>query len=109
MVWDNEADLDLWVTEINSNEEKIWYRNPDSPSGRKLDVDERDGWGPENIRWKWGTAPTGSYKIEVNHYSGPTPANFVVRVLKRGKEIAVYRETINREDIIEVAYLVLSF
>jgi len=76
LTWENEADLDLWVTDPSG--ERIGWSHRGSASGGQLDVDDTDGFGPENIFWPFGGAPRGLYKVEVNHYSGPAPVSFDV-------------------------------
>ena len=56
--WDNEADLDLWVTDPSNNE--IFFDQPSSPTGGTLDRDDIDGFGPENVYWD-EDAPDGNY------------------------------------------------
>lgn len=66
--WDTEADIDLWVTDPFS--EKIWYENETSSSGGVLDVDNTEGFGPENVYWPTNEAPFGTYIVQI-HYFGP--------------------------------------
>lgn len=74
--WDNTADVDLWVTDTSDT--KIYFGNPSSATGGSLDRDDVNGYGPENIFWE--NAPDGSYRVEVNHYSGATGANYIVTI-----------------------------
>ena len=78
LTWDNTADLDLYVTDPTG--ETIYYVNPTSASGGQLDVDDIDGYGPENIFWTAGTVLSGNYSVEVNHFSGASPTNFDIRM-----------------------------
>ena len=82
LTWDNNSDLDLWVTEPNG--EKIWFEDRYSNTGGELDVDDQDGQGPENIFWPYGEAPTGKYKVEVHHYHGSSTANYRVLIQVNG-------------------------
>ncbi|MCM4157342.1 hypothetical protein [Gramella sp. AN32] len=66
--WDTETDIDLWVTDPFS--EKIWYDSPFSSSGGELDVDNVEGYGPENVFWPTNEAPFGTYTVQI-HYYGP--------------------------------------
>ena len=66
--WDTETDIDLWVTDPNS--EKIWFEDPIASSGGQLDVDNTDGYGPENVFWPTNEAPFGTYTVQI-HYYGP--------------------------------------
>ena len=79
LAWDSVTDLDLWVTDTSGT--KIYYRNKSSSTGGELDRDDTDGFGPENIYWS--QAPNGTYKVEVNHYSGrrgTVESNYTVTV-----------------------------
>lgn len=64
--WDTYGtDVDLWVTEPSG--EKVYYGNPRSRAGGELDVDDTDGYGPEN--YTIVTPPSGDYLIQVHYYS----------------------------------------
>ena len=78
LTWNTTADLDLWVTDPAG--EKIYYGNPSSESGGELDVDDPDGFGPENIFWTDGAAPSGQYLVQLDHYSGESPTNYIILV-----------------------------
>lgn len=69
LTWDTTGDLDLHV--IDPSSEEIYYAHPSSASGGILDVDDRDGYGPENIYWPEGGAPTGTYTWFVKYYADP--------------------------------------
>jgi hypothetical protein len=68
--WNNLADVDLHV--VDPYNEEIYYYHMSSASGGALDMDNRYGYGPENIFWPTGRAPTGTYKVYVNFYSTGT-------------------------------------
>ena len=82
LTWDNNSDLDLWVTDPAG--EKIWFDDKYSSTGGELDVDDRNGYGPENIFWPYGQAPSGKYKVEVHHYDGSSIANYRVLIQENG-------------------------
>ena len=65
LAWDSTPDIDLWITDPSGTE--IYFGNKFSPTGGELDLDDRDGFGPENIYWTQD-APDGIYKIEVDYY-----------------------------------------
>lgn len=91
LTWDTETDVDLWLTEPNNN--KIWYINKQSSTGGELDFDNTSGYGPENIFYQ-NTAPSGTYKVEVNYFTGsPTVTNYNV-VVKNGSQITSYDGTL---------------
>jgi hypothetical protein len=84
LTWDNESDMDLWVTEPDG--EIIGWEHPNSDTSGTLDVDDTNGYGPENIFWPYGEAPSGKYKVEVHHFAGSSIANY--RVLIQVNSIA---------------------
>ncbi len=66
--WDNDYDLDLYVTEPGG--EVIFYDNPLSDTGGELDVDANFPCGEnlfsvENVFWEEDEAPTGEYLVSV--------------------------------------------
>jgi hypothetical protein len=83
LIWDNAADLDLWVTDPTG--ERTWYGNPRSLSGGVLDGDDTDGEGPETISWAAGRALDGTYIVQVHHFDGPSPSNYTIRVSHSGR------------------------
>jgi hypothetical protein len=99
--WDADVDLDLHVTEPSGNE--VYFGNPGpSASGGTLDFDDLNGPEPsgrpagepegvENVFWQ-NTAPTGTYVVRVNYFSGSQAANFVVTVSAGGQVL----DTISR-------------
>lgn len=66
--WNTKADLDLYVEDPKGN--IIYWKTPTSSTGGKLDVDDTDGNGPENIYWPKNAAPNGSYKVSIMYYNG---------------------------------------
>ena len=61
------TDVDLHVTDPNA--EECYFGNMITAIGGELDVDDLDGYGPENFRLQPGEAIAGTYQIEVNYYS----------------------------------------
>lgn len=66
LTWDNIADLDLHV--IDPNGEEIYWNDQYSSSNGVLDVDDIDGYGPENIYWPEYEAPSGDYEVYVHMF-----------------------------------------
>jgi len=66
LTWDTSGtDVDFWITD--PNKEKCYYAHRHTASGLALDVDDTDGYGPENI-----TSPSvipGDYTVQVHYYS----------------------------------------
>lgn len=97
LAWDNIADIDLYV--IDPNGEKIYWENQYSSSNGVLDVDDIDGYGPENIYWPENEAPSGYYEVYVEMYPWfesnyiartgnpyyPSSSNYAVLVNASGK------------------------
>ena len=82
LTWNTTSDIDLWVTDPTGF--RIYFAAPNSPSGGFLDVDDTNGFGPENIFWQ-NEAPTGQYLVQVHYFSdngdGATNYNVQVEVL----------------------------
>ncbi len=92
LIWDNDDDLDLWVTDNDGG--TVSYRNHTVPSGGFLDRDDNVGvcgfdaeaGGVENI--VWDPAPAGTYTIRLSNYndcSVGTPANYTIQVFRGGE------------------------
>lgn len=70
--WNTATDQDLWVTDPSNT--KIYYFNKTSSTGGRLDRDDVDGFGPENIFWLTN-APDGTYNVQVNDYDNTSSPN----------------------------------
>jgi uncharacterized protein YfaP (DUF2135 family) len=103
--WDNEADLDLWVSDPSG--ERVWFRNRTAVSGGTLEFDDTNGFGPERIYWPSGEAPPGVYTIQIDHYAGPTAAGWrVLRVVDGQSE--AYSGTIYDDQTVTVGQFVVQ-
>lgn len=66
LTWDtNGTDVDFWITDPNG--EKCYYANSTTESGLELDLDDTNGYGPENITTN--TIIPGDYLVQVHYYS----------------------------------------
>ena len=103
LTWTNNADLDLIV--IDPNGEKIFYNHKNSISGGILDIDNRTGYGPENIYWPPGEAPDGIYKVYVSHYheSSASSSNYILLIDAFGFLPRTDSGSIDRGDLIHIA------
>jgi len=105
LTWNTTADLDLHV--IDPNGERIAYFSPASSSGGMLDVDDVDGFGPENIFWQQQQSPEGTYQVEVNHFAGESPSSFTVLVQALG-QTRQYTGTISGGEFISIVTFMLG-
>jgi hypothetical protein len=100
LIWNGDADLDLWVREPGTNGSggsTIYYQVTSGAQGGVLDRDDNAGCtGPpanygENVAWPAGT-PTGRFEIWVDHFCSPDesedPQAFRLEI-RTGGELAV--------------------
>lgn len=91
LIWDNDDDLDLWVTEPGG--ETVSWHDKVVPSGGFLDRDDNVGQcgvdqeagGVENT--VWDPAPSGTYTVQLSNYNDcqvGTPANYIIEVYVGG-------------------------
>jgi len=67
LYWDTDGtDVDLWVTDPEG--EKCYFANRTTASGLKLDVDDVNGYGPENITGE-SDLPAGDYLVQLHYFS----------------------------------------
>ena len=101
LTWDRSVDLDLHVQRLG--EKKIYFDHKISTSGGRLDVDDRDGYGPENVYWPSGTAPRGGYQPSIhfwsaNGYSGTV--NLVLKIKRSGyADVTLYYSFVSPRDV----------
>lgn len=99
LTWDNTADVDLHV--FDPAGEEVYWSHPYSLSGGKLDVDDIDGYGPENIFWPQNGAIDGSYSVHVHHYSGESPSYYTVLVNAFG-HTRKFQGSVNSEQSVHI-------
>ena len=96
LIWDSRADIDLHVVEPGGAE--IYWEKPHGDKGGELDVDDIDGFGPENIYWVQGEGPPGEYRWFVHYYGGlggvNVPTHWKVR-LKHNGQVTVFTGKLN--------------
>jgi len=105
LTWDTDADVDLYIIEPDGNE--IYFGEDTSSTGGYLDVDDLDGYGPENIFYET-LPPNGTYQVEVNHYSGTTPTNYVVTVSENGQSRSYNGRLLDEDETDEVTTIIVS-
>jgi hypothetical protein len=91
LIWEGLGDLDLHVQEPGGSHIFWPPENRRGEQGGELDVDNREGPGPENVYWVQGQGPYGTYKWYVEYY-GPAPLEryagplrWRVRIKHKGK------------------------
>jgi hypothetical protein len=101
LIWDNEVDMDLHVTEPDSTE--IWFKNRGpTTTGGQLDRDDNvctepnpEPGGVENIFWPNGSAAlVGTYNVSIVEFGvcdQTTAANWILEIRVGGQ--LVRRET----------------
>ncbi|RLD86177.1 MAG: hypothetical protein DRJ07_01440 [Bacteroidetes bacterium] len=100
LTWDNGADLDLHV--VDPNGEEIWWNHKYSATNGTLDIDDVDGYGPENIFWPQLEAPNGTYQVYVHHYpSSPAISKYIVLINAFG-ETKTYSGSISNDQWIHI-------
>ncbi|MFZ4548736.1 MAG: S8 family serine peptidase, partial [Bacteroidales bacterium] len=100
--WKNYNDLDLIVTDPNS--ESVWFKNRRVSSGGQLEIDMNmeypDSKTPiENIYWQKGGAPNGTYNVYLLYFKQHEniTANPYKITVKLGEKLEEYTGTINKE------------
>jgi len=98
LIWDTDADLDLHVIEPGGKE--IYWEEREGNQGGELDVDNTEGFGPENVYWLVesdgpgstkvrGSGPPGAYRWFVVYWGGfggiPKTTKWQVRVKHDGR------------------------
>jgi hypothetical protein len=96
LLWNSVADIDLHVIEPGGKE--IYWNDRKGNQGGELDVDNTDGYGPENIYWlkqnpdgskDLGAGPPGEYRWYVKYYGGnrgvPVATSWKVRIKHEGR------------------------
>src|ERR1035437_9697826 len=91
LLWTSDSDLDLHVIDPAGNE--IYFSNPSSSTGGRLDHDEVPGCGSaaathaENVFWAAGPAPSGQYKAFVNNYEPCSTSSDYQLTVKSGGQV----------------------
>jgi hypothetical protein len=101
--WNNTSDQDLHV--IDPNNEEIFYSHKTSLSSGRLDRDDTNGYGPENIYWL-NNAPDGIYKVKVRDYSGVnagTTCYVTVSAPGKSKSFTVRTINGNQADVVTIS------
>jgi hypothetical protein len=100
LTWDTTADIDLHVIEPNSTH--VYFGNT-SGTTASLDVDDVNGFGPENIFVPSGRAAAGIYQVYINHFSGPFPTTSTVTITVGGNSRTFTRTTTSGQRTLNVA------
>jgi len=100
--WDtNRTDVDLWVTDPQGVVTSYQKRTGKAPRGwrgqvvgRKLDIDDKNGFGPETYTIE--TPVRGRYLIRIQYYRGNAPTNCTVTVVWNERQQKVFRGRLTR-------------
>jgi hypothetical protein len=107
LTWNTPGDVDLHVVDPTGFE--LYYAAPSSPSGGRLDFDNTSGFGPENIFWPTGTAPSGQYLIRVVYYAGSvSPISFTIVATVNGVTQRFTGQLFAPGQVVNVAYVTLT-
>lgn len=77
LTWNTTADIDLHIIEPNGSH--VYFASETGTTAR-LDVDDTDGFGPENIFVAAANAASGVYQIYIVHYSESVPTTSTIAV-----------------------------
>jgi hypothetical protein len=88
LTWNTTADIDLHVLEPTSAH--VFYANRTGPTAR-LDVDDTNGFTPENIFVEAGRAAAGVYQVYINHFGGSPTTSTITITLNTGAAGAITR------------------
>lgn len=99
VVWDAPTDVDLHVTDPSG--EEIYFGNTSSASGGTLDLDSNaacaiDNVNNENIVWPTGTAPSGTYDVNLVYWSACSQpqTNYTVTIAVQGQPPQIFSGTL---------------
>jgi uncharacterized protein YfaP (DUF2135 family) len=69
LLWSQSADLDLYVTD--PRQETVYFANPASGSGGRLEQDQACGGdtAPSSERVIWQAPPAGRYRVGVDYHT----------------------------------------
>lgn len=97
LIWrPTKDDVDLHVVDPQGHH--IWYRQMESPSGGRLDRDDRTSGGAETVSWPAGGAPAGTYRFYAVYYRGQGPRKVGLEVVLDGRQVWSEVCTLERED-----------
>jgi hypothetical protein len=102
LAWNTGADLDLYVYDPQGS--RIFYSQPQAPSGGVLDQDARGNCNTsqpnnriENVYWGGVQPPSGRYTVEVHYWAGDQcssnagPTTGVVSISVGGSILGTYQ------------------
>jgi hypothetical protein len=81
LTWNTTADIDLHVIEPDGTH--VYYANRNGRTA-SLDVDDVNGFGPENIFVPSGGALSGVYQVYLVHFGGASPTTSTVTITVGG-------------------------
>jgi len=94
LTWDQANDIDLHVIEPGGSH--VYYASKTGTTAF-LDVDNVQGFGPENVYVPQGSAVAGDYQIFIVHYSGSALTNSSITVVTNPGTANERRQTYVRQ------------
>ncbi len=91
LTWGAEPDVDLHIFEPNN--EHVYYRNLRGTSGF-LDLDDRNGLGPEHYFVACDKLEEGIYRVGVNYFKGTRPETANVQITTSDGRTTTVRKTL---------------
>jgi hypothetical protein len=88
LTWNTTADIDLHVLEPSTAH--VFYASRTGPTA-SLDVDDTNGFGPENIFVPTGRAVAGVYQVYIDHFAGSATTSTITITLNAGTAGAITR------------------
>jgi uncharacterized protein YfaP (DUF2135 family) len=83
LTWDTpSSDMDLYVQKPDGEVVCFENQNENNPAKGWLDIDDKDGYGPE--RFRMDSPKPGTYKIYAHYYNGDVPTNIFSKVFTGG-------------------------
>jgi hypothetical protein len=83
LTWNTSGtDMDLYVVKPDGEVVCFENQNDNNPAKGWLDIDDKDGYGPE--RFRIDSPKTGKYKIYAHYYNGDVPTEVYAKTITGG-------------------------
>jgi hypothetical protein len=96
LTWDTpNTDMDLYVVKPDGEVVCFENQNEGNPAKGWLDIDDKDGYGPE--RFRMDSPKKGNYKIYAHYYNGNISSKVSAKVITGGS-VKEYKGTLSKSD-----------